>query len=79
VDVQLPWTTATADDDLYQRALDVAHPGMDKGDLLHEAMKQPVMSEIDIDLHEALVIPTVRVEMLAFAAFSVELWRDTHV
>jgi len=32
-------TTVTIDDDLYQRALDVADPGMDKGDLFREAMK----------------------------------------
>ena len=32
-------TTVTIDDDLYQRALDVADPGMDKGDLFREAIK----------------------------------------
>jgi hypothetical protein len=32
-------TTVTIDDDLYQRALDVADPGMDKADLFREAMK----------------------------------------
>lgn len=32
-------TTVTIDDDLYQKALDVADPGMDKGDLFREAMK----------------------------------------
>lgn len=32
-------TTVTIDDDLYQRALDVANPGMDKADLFREAMK----------------------------------------
>ena len=32
-------TTVTIDDDLYQRALDVADPGMEKGDLFREAMK----------------------------------------
>ena len=32
-------TTITIDDDLYQRALDVADPGMDKSDLFREAMK----------------------------------------
>ena len=32
-------TTVTIDDDLYQRALDVAEPGMEKGDLFREAMK----------------------------------------
>ena len=32
-------TTVSIDDDLYQRALDVADPGMDKGDLFREAMK----------------------------------------
>jgi Arc/MetJ family transcription regulator len=31
-------TTITIDDDLYQRALDVADPGMDKSDLFREAM-----------------------------------------
>jgi Arc/MetJ family transcription regulator len=32
-------TTITIDDDLYQRALDMADPGMDKSDLFREAMK----------------------------------------
>ena len=32
-------TTVTIDDELYQRALDVADPGMDKADLFREAMK----------------------------------------
>lgn len=32
-------TTVTIDDDLYQRALDLAEPGMDKADLFREAMK----------------------------------------
>jgi len=32
-------TTVTIDDELYQRALDVVDPGMDKGDLFREAMK----------------------------------------
>jgi hypothetical protein len=32
-------TTVTIDDDLYQRALDVADAGMDKADLFREAMK----------------------------------------
>ena len=32
-------TTVTIDDELYQRALDVADPGMDKSDLFREAMK----------------------------------------
>jgi Arc/MetJ family transcription regulator len=32
-------TTITIDDDLYQRALDVADPGMDKSDLFREAIK----------------------------------------
>lgn len=31
-------TTVTIDDELYQKALDVADPGMDKGDLFREAM-----------------------------------------
>jgi Arc/MetJ family transcription regulator len=31
-------TTVTIDDELYQRALDVADPGMDKSDLFREAM-----------------------------------------
>jgi Arc/MetJ family transcription regulator len=32
-------TTVTIDDDLYQRALDVADPGTDRADLFREAMK----------------------------------------
>ena len=32
-------TTVTIDDELYLRALEVADPGMDKGDLFREAMK----------------------------------------
>jgi Arc/MetJ family transcription regulator len=32
-------TTVTIDDDLYQRALEVADPGMEKSDLFREAMK----------------------------------------
>lgn len=32
-------TTVTIDDDLYESALGVADPGMDKGDLFREAMK----------------------------------------
>jgi len=32
-------TTVTIDDELYQRALDVADPEMDKGDLFREAMR----------------------------------------
>ena len=32
-------TTVSIDDELYQEALDVADPGMDKGDLFREAMK----------------------------------------
>lgn len=32
-------TTVTIDDELYQRALDAADPGLDKGDLFREAMK----------------------------------------
>lgn len=32
-------TTVTIDDELYQTALDVADPTMDKGDLFREAMK----------------------------------------
>jgi Arc/MetJ family transcription regulator len=32
-------TTVTIDDELYQRAMDIADPGMDKGDLFREAMK----------------------------------------
>ena len=32
-------TTVTIDDELYQRALDVAEPGMDKADLFQEAIK----------------------------------------
>ena len=32
-------TTVTIDDELYQQALEVADPGMDKADLFREAMK----------------------------------------
>ncbi|WP_018991461.1 type II toxin-antitoxin system VapB family antitoxin [Aromatoleum toluclasticum] len=32
-------TTVTIDDALYQRALEVADPGMDKADLFREAIK----------------------------------------
>jgi Arc/MetJ family transcription regulator len=32
-------TTVTIDDELYQKALDVADPGMEKSDLFREAMK----------------------------------------
>lgn len=32
-------TTVTIDDALYQRALEVADPGMDKGDLFREAVE----------------------------------------
>lgn len=32
-------TTITIDDELYQRALDVADPGMDKANLFREAMR----------------------------------------
>ena len=32
-------TTVSIDDELYRRALEVADPGMDKGDLFREAMK----------------------------------------
>ena len=32
-------TTITIDDELYQKALDVADPGMGTGDLLREAIK----------------------------------------
>jgi Arc/MetJ family transcription regulator len=32
-------TTITIDDELYQRALDVADPGMDRADLFREAMR----------------------------------------
>jgi hypothetical protein len=32
-------TTITVDDELYQRALDVADPGMDKADLFREAVR----------------------------------------
>ncbi len=31
--------TITVDDDLYQQALDVADPGMDKADLFREAIR----------------------------------------
>ena len=32
-------TTVTIDDDLYQNALEVADPGMDKADIFREAFK----------------------------------------
>jgi hypothetical protein len=32
-------TTVTIDDELYQRALELADPDMDKGDLFREAIK----------------------------------------
>jgi hypothetical protein len=32
-------TTVTVDDELYQQALDVADPGMDKADLFREAIQ----------------------------------------
>lgn len=32
-------TTVTIDDDLYEKALEVADPGMDKADLFREAIK----------------------------------------
>ena len=32
-------TTVSIDDELYQKALDVSDPGMDKADLFREAMK----------------------------------------
>ncbi len=32
-------TTVTIDDELYQKALEVADPGIDKGDLFREAIK----------------------------------------
>jgi hypothetical protein len=32
-------TTVTIEDDLYRQALDVADPGIEKGDLFREAMK----------------------------------------
>lgn len=32
-------TTVTIEDDLYQRALDLAEPGMDESDLFREALK----------------------------------------
>jgi Arc/MetJ family transcription regulator len=32
-------TTVTIDDDLYQKALDIADPGIGKGDLFREAIK----------------------------------------
>jgi len=32
-------TTVTIDDELYQRALEAADPGMDKSDLFREAVK----------------------------------------
>lgn len=38
-DSPLMRTTVTTDDDLYQKALEVADPSMDKGDLFREAIK----------------------------------------
>ncbi|NMG32381.1 type II toxin-antitoxin system VapB family antitoxin [Aromatoleum evansii] len=35
-------TTVTIDDALYERALEVAEPGMDKADLFREAIKTSV-------------------------------------
>ncbi|HUW97656.1 MAG TPA: hypothetical protein VMV40_02280 [Acidiferrobacter sp.] len=32
-------TTVSIDDELYQRALDMADPGMDRGDLFREAIR----------------------------------------
>jgi Arc/MetJ family transcription regulator len=32
-------TTVTIDDELYQKALDLADPGLDKGDLFREAIQ----------------------------------------
>lgn len=32
-------TTVTIDDDLYNKALELADPAMDKADLFHEALK----------------------------------------
>jgi Arc/MetJ family transcription regulator len=32
-------TTVTIDDELYEQAVEAADPGMDKGDLVREAMK----------------------------------------
>jgi hypothetical protein len=42
IDAREDWpvrTTVTIDDELYQRALEVADPGMDKADLFREAMR----------------------------------------
>jgi hypothetical protein len=39
-------TTVTMDDDLYQRGLDLADPGMDKADLFREAMHVFIRVEI---------------------------------
>ena len=39
-------TTVTMDDDLYQRGLELADPGMDKADLFREAMHVFIRVEI---------------------------------
>ncbi|MFZ4061959.1 MAG: type II toxin-antitoxin system VapB family antitoxin [Polynucleobacter sp.] len=39
-------TTVTIDDDLYQRGLELADPGMDKADLFREAMNVFVRVQI---------------------------------
>lgn len=39
-------TTVTIDDDLYQRGLELADPGMDKADLFREAMSVFVRVQI---------------------------------
>jgi len=39
-------TTVTIDDDLYQKGLDLADPGMDKADLFREAMNVFVRVQI---------------------------------
>ena len=40
-------TTVTIDDDLYQRGLDLADPGMDKTDLFREAMNVFIRVQVD--------------------------------
>ena len=47
-------TTITIDDELYQRALDVADPGMDKADLFREAIR--VFCARSIHLSKAYVM-----------------------
>ena len=42
-------TTVTIDDTLYERALEVADPAMDKADLFREAVKTFVRDTLKVD------------------------------